>query len=48
VGGVWPIALKKLKGAAFTTPLVPKLLTQAMGRGVMVEVSSLYPIAGAI
>ncbi len=32
-GGSSAKTLKKLKGAAFTTPVGPRVVTQAMGRG---------------
>ena len=32
-GGSSPNTLKKLKGAAFTTPVGPRVVTQAIGRG---------------
>ena len=37
-GGSSPTALKKLYGAAFTTPAADMVVTQAIGRGVTVEV----------
>jgi hypothetical protein len=35
------MTLKKLKGAALTTPLPDTVVTHAMGRGVTVDVSTL-------
>ena len=41
IGGSSPIRLKKLKGAAFTTPASFKLVTKAIGRGTTTLTSSL-------
>ena len=38
VGGSWPNTLKKLYGAALTTPSSDSVVTQAIGRGVTVAV----------
>ena len=40
-GGSPEKALKNEKGAAFTTPFLSRLTTQAIGRGVTVDTSSL-------
>ncbi len=41
VGGSEPIMLKKLYGAALWIPSAERLVTQAIGRGVIDEASSL-------
>ena len=41
IGGSSASTLKKLKGAALTTPLAPRLVTSAIGRGTTRLVSSL-------
>jgi len=40
-GGAFPIALKKLKGAAFAFPSALRLVTKAIGRGRIVDDNNL-------
>src|SRR6185436_19254636 len=42
IGGELPSTLKKLNGAALTTPSGPRVVTQAMGRGVTRETRRAY------